>query len=422
MTEQLGHVVEIAMNGQWTEIRDMFAPPLQAMVSPDALKAAWTAELDKHGQITAVGTPVREQDDIRIPITFDQGELTVVVSADAAGRLTGIRLVPTVDEQWEPPTYATISEFEEQEVLLGTGPLAVGGTLSVPHQPTPCPAIVLLAGSGPLDRNETIGRNKPFKDLAWGLASRGIAVLRFDKVTHAHPDLLTREFTARDEYVPDARAAVALLRAHKSIDPKQIFLLGHSLGGSMAPQVADEDPTIAGLVILAGGTQPLHWAAVRQVKYLASQSPDPDAARPVIEAMTAQAKMVDSPDLSPSTPDSELPFNTPAPYWLSLRGYQPAELAAKLAKPTLILQGARDYQATVTDDLPAWRNGCPDAEVHIYEAANHMFFSGKGPSTPAEYERVQHVDPAVIADIANWLTTPATPGEATHQRTQHHPE
>ena len=405
MTTQLVHVVELAMNGRFDEIRDMFAPPLRVMVSADSLKAAWQAETDQHGQVTKVGTPTQEQDGVRIPVTFEHGEMTVIVSATDKGELTGIRLAPTITEQWEPPPYAMPTEFDEQEVLLGSGPLAAAGTLSMPRQPRPCPAVVLLAGSGPLDRDETIGRNKPFKDLAWGLASQGIAVLRFDKVTHAHPDLVVpnREFTATDEYVPDAQAAVQLLLSQEFVDPKRIFVLGHSLGGTVAPRVAAAEPAVAGMIIMAGGTQPLHWAAVRQMSYLASQGPDPDSAKPVIETMTALARMVDSPDLSPSTPDSELPFNVPAQYWLDLRGYRPGALAATVAKPTLILQGARDYQVTVADDLPEWQTDYPAAEVRIYEDDNHMFLSGKGPSTPAEYERVQHVDPAVIKDIATWL-------------------
>src|SRR5215469_11621558 len=97
------------------------------------------------------------------------------------------------------------------------------------------------------------------------------------------------------------------------------------------PPVAAAEPSVAGLVIMAGGTQPMHWAAVRQVRYIASLNLETAAAsEPAIEAMTRQAKTVDSPDLSPSTPDSELPFGVPAPYWLDLRGYDPAAAAAAL--------------------------------------------------------------------------------------------
>jgi fermentation-respiration switch protein FrsA (DUF1100 family) len=124
--------------------------------------------------------------------------------------------------------------------------------------------------------------------------------------------------------------------------------------------------------------------------------------------MTRQARTVDSPDLSPATPTSELPFGVPAAYWLDLRGYDPAAVAAKLDKPMLVLQGGRDYQVTVADDLTRWRAGLadrPDVVIRVYEADNHLFFPGAGRSKPSEYEHAQHLDPAVVADIATWLTT-----------------
>src|SRR5206468_4132840 len=97
-----------------------------------------------------------------------------------------------------PPSYVDTSLFEEREVRLGSA----CGTLSLPHADGPVPAVVLLSGSGAHDRDETIGRNKPLKDIAWGLASRGVAVLRFDKVTYAHPEEVTSAFTVWDEYGP----------------------------------------------------------------------------------------------------------------------------------------------------------------------------------------------------------------------------
>jgi uncharacterized protein len=287
--------------------------------------------------------------------------------------------------------------------------------MSLPRQGGPLPAVVLLGGSGPVDRDETIGRNKPFKDLAWGLASRGVAVLRFDKVTHAHGQEVVKDpgFTVTDEYVPHAAAAIRALRQQPAVDAGRVFVLGHSLGGTAAPRVVAAEPSVAGLVIMAGGTQPMHWAAVRQVRYIASLDPATAAAsQPTIEAMTRQARLIDSPGLSPSTPASELLFGVPAPYWLDLRGYDPAAAAAALGKPVLILQGGRDYQATVADDLAGWEAGLtgrPDVTVRVYAADNHLFFPGSGPSTPAEYEPAQHVDPAVIADIAEWLISAAAP-------------
>ena len=398
-------VVTKAMAGQFAEIRDMFAPPLLPLVSAETLKAAWSGAVDKNGPVSTVGTPVAEPDGtVKIPVTFERGELTVVVSVDDQGHLLGIQLAPASAaapmRPWEPPSYARPEAFDEQDVMLGTGPLAVPGTLSVPREPRPCAAVIVLSGSGPNDRDETIGRNKPLKDLAWGLASSGIAVLRFDKITYAHGPQVApmREFTMTDEYVPDALAGIALLRSHPAVDPSRIFVLGHSMGGTVAPRVAAAEPSVAGLIILAGGAQPLHWAAVRQVTYLGNTA--------AVETLTRQAKTVDSPDLSSSTPDSDLPFGVPAAYWLDLRDYRPAELAATLDKPILLLQGGRDYQVTVADDLAIWRAGLadrPNTTIHVHDNDNHLLFAGNGPSTPAEYEPAQHVDPAIVTDIVDWL-------------------
>lgn len=383
-------VVEMAQEERFTEIRDLFAPTLRAMVTTDALQAAWAVELDRRGPVSSVGAPVSEPATagvvvVRVPVTCERGALTLMVSVHESGWLTGLQLAPASAAEpavpWEPPAYANPEQFDEQDVTVGSGPLAVPGTLSLPRRPEPRPA------------------------------SRGVAVLRFDKVTFAHPSEVktAHDFTVADEYVPHALAAVHLLGQHPAVDAERIFLLGHSLGGTVAPRVAASDPSVAGLVILAGGAQPLHWTAVRQIRYLASLDPETAAASdPAIEAMSEQARLVDSPDLSPSTPASELPFGTPAPYWLNLRGYDAVAVAAALDRPILILQGGRDYQVTVLDDLARWKTGLAhraDVTFRIYPSDNHFFFPGTGRSTPAECEPAQHVDPAVVPDIAGWLTT-----------------
>jgi dienelactone hydrolase len=239
-------------------------------------------------------------------------------------------------------------------------------------------------------------------------------VARFDKVTYAHGHQLAHvaDFTIDDEYLHHAVAAVHLLRQQPPVEPHRVFVLGHSLGGTVAPRVAIAEPAIAGLVLLAGGAQPLHWAAVRQFRYLASLDPTTAAAsQTTIDTITRQAQTVDSPDLSPATPASDLPFGVPAAYWLDLRGYDPAALAAKLGKPMLILQGGRDYQVTIADDLTRWQAGLaehPAVTIRVYDADNHLFLPGTGPSKPSESEPAQHLDPAIVVDVATWLTTRAS--------------
>jgi dienelactone hydrolase len=404
-------VVGLAREGRFVEVGDLFGERLRAAVSAETLRAAWANEAARIGPVRAVGDPVPEPAAaglvrVSTPVTGERGGFTVVMSVDGAGRLQGLRFAPPLSDSWQPPGYADPKKFTEREVIIGTDPRAVPATLTLPRRHGRRPGVVMLSGGGPFDRDQTIGPNKPLKDLAWGLASRGVAVARFDKVTYTHGHVSTDPaFTMVDEYVPHALAAVRLLQQQPGVDPQRVFVLGHSAGGKAAPRVAAAEASVAGLVILAGDTAPMSQAAVRVARYLAAANPG-QALQTSVESLSRQAAMVDSPELAPSTPTADLLFGWPASYWLDLRGYDPVATAAALGKPILILQGGRDFQVTVADDLARWQAGLAhrrDVTIRIHNADDHLFFRGEGPSTPADYSSPQHVDPAVVADIAAWL-------------------
>jgi hypothetical protein len=161
---------------------------------------------------------------VRTPVVFTNGQVTMLANVTDSDWVTGIQFAgadaAAPAQPWQPPDYVDPGAFHEEDVTICPGHLAVDGTLALPRTPGPHPAVVFLPGSGPMDRDETIGRNKPFKDLAWGLASRGIAVLRFGKVTLTHPGRAAY-FTVDDEYVHHATAATYLLRQQKTIEPSR---------------------------------------------------------------------------------------------------------------------------------------------------------------------------------------------------------
>lgn len=412
-------VVHLMEADRFAEIDELRVPALRDQVSADALRDPWQELITTYGPVARVGTPSSESavpnnTMVRILVTCERGAFAVVMAVDDAGGLQGLQFAPPEAAEpvapWQPASYVDPGSFTEESVTVDSEPWATPGTLSLPNSPRPVPAVVLLAGSGPADRDATIGRNKIMKDLAWGLASRGIAVLRFDKVTHTHGEALASvtDFTVVDEYVKPAVAAIQLLRDHPSVDPTRIFVLGHSQGGTVAPRIAAAEPSVAGLVVLAGATQPLHRAIVRQYRYLTALR-DPEGELdddPTIREITRQAALVDSLDLASSMSNQPPPLGVPFAYWLDLRGYDPVAVAAQLGKPMLILQGGRDYQVTVTDDLVGWQTGLadrPDVTIRVLPADNHLFFSGSGQSEPAEYEPAQHVDDAVVGDVAQWI-------------------
>jgi len=404
--------LDLARRGDFAAVLAMFAAGPQRRLTAEAIDAAWQTHVNRHGAVWSIEPSAVRSDSgmmvVTVVLRTPSTALEAVVSVDRRGRLLNLQVTPMA-APWAPPPYAAMDSFSEYEVVLGDRPLAVGGTVSVPQASAPVPGVVLLSGGGPFNRDMTMGENRIGADLAWGLASRGIAVLRFDKPSHTHRQWVAKnpDFTPTDEYVPYAAAAVDQLRADPAIDASRIVIVGHSMGGSYAPRAAVARPEVAALVLLAAEAEPMNRAAVRVMNHLAGLDSASPAMKEAAAAMAGLAANVDNPQLSRRTDPATLPFGYSGAYWLDVRDYDPVGTARQLGKPMLILQGGRDYQVTVDDDLALWRaglDGRDDVSIRVYDADDHLFFPGTGPSTPSGYEPRQHVDASVIADIADWIT------------------
>lgn len=390
--------------GNFDKAVEPFDQTMKRALPAGKLKEVWDGLTKQYGQFqraTETTTEkVQQYDVVFVTCEFQRGKLDTKVVFDG-NKVTGLFFVPG---QYRTPPYVDSSKFDEKEIQIGKGFWTLRGTLSLPKGPGPFPAVVFVHGSGPHDRDETIGPNKPFRDLAHGLASRGVAVLRYEKRTKHHPILMALSastITVRTETIDDAVAAVEALATEKKID--RIFVLGHSLGGMLLPRIGKGSPKIAGFISLAGSTRPLEDLVLDQTRYLLAGK-EPEKLRE-IERQVAKAKSV-----SEKTPSNELPLGIPARYWLDLRGYDPAQAAKEIGKPMLILQGERDYQVTM-EDFAGWKNALEsrkDVTFLSYPRLNHLFVEGEGKSTPAEYSVPGNVAKVVIDDIAEWIKGPGT--------------
>jgi dienelactone hydrolase len=398
--------LDLLRQGKFPEATQRFDTRMAASLPPDALRQAWSALGAQAGEfkneLSQGSEKVAGMTVVTLGLQFEKAALNMVVSFDAANRISGLGFTPRPPEASAVPLPQGLTE---ESFTVGAGRFALPGTLTLPSGTERVPGVVLVHGSGPQDRDETIGPNKPFRDLAWGLAARGIAVLRYEKRTKQHAGAMSQDLsiTVHEETIEDAVLAEQGLRRHPRVDANHVFILGHSLGAMVAPRIGQEDRAIAGLILLAGNSRPLTELVIEQTEYLASLAPNP-ATQGRIAAIKAQVARVMDPALPLNTPAAVL-LGAPAAYWKDLNAYQPGAVAASLAMPMLILQGERDYQVTMKD-FEGWRDalkGRTNVTFKSYSDLNHLFITGAGKSTPAEYEKPGSMSEAVINDIATWV-------------------
>ncbi|WP_434212162.1 alpha/beta hydrolase [[Pseudomonas] boreopolis] len=390
--------------GQFDEATRDFTPEMAKAIPADKLAAVWNALPAQVGALKQRGQPRQADTEahtlVVVPLHFERGDLNALVSLDQRDRIAGLLLQPAVPPA---PPLAADAGFSEREVQVAGLP----GLLALPDGAGPFPAVVLVHGSGPQDRDETIGANRPFLDVARGLAAQGIATLRYDKRTRARPqDFSGRDFGLDEETIGDAVAAVALLAVTPGIDPRRIHVMGHSQGGMLAPRIAARSGKVAGLVLWAAPARPLLDLLPEQNRYLLSLDGDYSAEdRAHVAEIERQIRVI----RDGSDPSARL-IGAPASYWRDADRVNPVADLAKLDLPVLWLQGERDFQVT-RPDWDLWKKalaGNGKAALRLYPALNHLGIAGSGPSSLAEYHQPGHVDGRLIADMAAWVR--ARPG------------
>tara|TARA_R110002111_G_scaffold261826_3_gene335822 strand:- start:30062 stop:31396 length:1335 start_codon:yes stop_codon:yes gene_type:complete len=405
-----GFVNQIS-RGEFEKAVKPFDVVMTKALPAEKLKGIWKGLVSQYGSLQRIEETrteaLKQYQIVFITCQFERGKLDAKVVFTEQHEIAGLFFVPT--GSYRSPAYVNPAAFREVELTIGQGLWALPGTLALPAGNKRVPVVVLVHGSGPQDRDETIGPNKPFRDLAQGLASQGIAVLRYEKRTRHHRlkmALLSGTMTVKEETVDDAVAAVEVLTQTPRIDGNRIFVLGHSLGGNLLPRMGAASGKIAGFISLAGSVRPLEVLVLDQVKYLFSLDGTITAEeQQKIDVIKKQVETVQSPALSEKVTAAELPLGVPATYWLDLRGYHPARSAKTLEKPFLILQGERDYQVTMVD-FQMWKQALgsrDDVTLISYPGLNHLFMPGEGKSTPAEYSNPGNVASVVVSDIANWI-------------------
>lgn len=304
----------------------------------------------------------------------------------------------------------------EEKVIIGENTeYPLDGILVLPDKlDKPVPAVVLVHGSGPSDMDESIGKVKPFKDLAEGLSKIGIAVLRYNKRTFAHKKAFMKNssnITVKEETIEDAILATDLLRNDCRVDSNNIFIIGHSMGGMLAPRIDAEGGNYKGLVILAGSPRKLEEIMIDQNNELLNSM------NKVLQIIAGKQikkinkKFVNIYNLTDEeAKNSSITGKYVKAYYFKEMGEHPSPNYLKnLDKPILIMQGEKDIQVSIEKDFNKYKDLLKDKDkvtFKVYENLNHAFMPYTYESIKnarKEYSVEKHIENYVINDIANWI-------------------
>ncbi len=399
--------VKLMSEGFFSDAVALYDIHMQKALPVEKLKLTWESVEKQVGAFEAIEkvdlASAGEYQQVNILCKFETSSLNVRVVLNREKKVSGLWFLPYTTQVYSPHGYVDNVSFSDNEILFGLPGWELPGAISIPKGENKVPAVVLVHGSGPNDRNETIGPNQPFKDLAWGLASRGIAVLRYDKRTKIHGTRMTAEkTTVENEVILDALEAIKLLRKRPEIDVERIFLVGHSLGAMLAPEIAVRDGNLAGIILLAAPARTLEDALIDQLKYIASLKENKTNKEEVeFKSLIDQISKLEQNAIQPN----EMIFGAPASYYYDLKKRDQIAFARQLSIPILILQGGRDYQATMAD-FEIWQQALQThkkVKFIDYSNLNHLFIAGEGMATPQEYMQKGNVALEVILSITEWI-------------------
>ncbi|EKN70536.1 hypothetical protein BABA_05001 [Neobacillus bataviensis LMG 21833] len=303
---------------------------------------------------------------------------------------------------------------DEKIIVGGETKFPLNGILTIPNERNELvPAVVLVHGSGPSNMDGKIGNVTPFKDLAEGLSEKGIAVLRYDKRTFVYGKELKNEagLSVKEETIEDAILAADFLRNDSRIDANKIFIIGHSMGGMLAPRIDGEGGNFAGIIIMAGSPRKLEEIMMDQNDTVLNSLNKilQIVAKKQIAALSSKFDNIYN--LSDEEAKSTFTLGKHVrAYYFKEMGEHPSDHYLKDSdKPVFILQGEEDFQTSVENDFNVYKEILTDREnvtFKLYPNLNHAFMPsiyGNILKAKKEYKVPQHIDHQVINDISDWI-------------------
>jgi dienelactone hydrolase len=389
-----------------TAVVESFPDELQEgeMDATDALEAYWWGLYCQYGEVESVDDVTAAGGEVTVTFEFADATETATLPVADDG-LAGLRFSP----EWTVPDYVDEGSFTERDVTVDAGDVDLDGVLTIPDGDGPSPGVLLVHGHGLHDPDGTAGHSKILKDLAWGLASRGVAVLRYEKRPN-RVDLAPEDHDLDTLVVDDAVAAVDRLRAHDAVAEAAVFVAGHSQGGMCVPRIAERHGGVAGVASLDGPADTaLDQEDADAMRYRIE--PDGDLDEEQQQALEAEREAIGRLQRGDYDADETI-LGAPGALWESRYALEPVAAARDLDAAVFAAVTERldrDLQEplveTRRENYEGWQAASTgDADrVEYYEDVGHYFQEGPVPVRMTQLYFGGNVAGYVVEDIADWI-------------------
>ncbi|MCK5857502.1 MAG: DUF3887 domain-containing protein [Bacteroidales bacterium] len=392
-----------------------FNDEMSSKLSAEDLAKVWSQLESAMGKYKGMGESKGSQFEdfyqLETQLQFEKKNLRYRLAFDKDNRISGMYFVPYKSRGTQTLEMANNDKFQEMPIKVHTSDLDLPGTLCLPKGVKNYPIVIFVHGSGANDRDETIGPNKPFRDIAHGLAEQGIASVRYDKRSLVNPSTLLDigDRSLLDAVVTDdALAAVEFAKTIEGVDKSSIYVLGHSLGAMMAPRIAQKNAQIKGIIMMAGNARPLEDLVYDQYKYIFNEDGLSKTEKAKLREIHKEVRNVRHLKKRMASGERvKLPVTSDIRFWKAVNDYDQVKTAQSITQLIFIVQGLRDYQVTPRE-YKIWQHRLhkkKNVSFKSFAKLNHLFLEGEGKSYPKEYETKGSVPQYVISDIAQWIKT-----------------
>lgn len=396
---------------RYRKVWRMFDANMKEKVTVKRLKEVWRGIEEVSGQYEGVediqDNSIDGRQRYRALLRFENGIYRFLLASNEDNKIDALFIQAM---GYNLPDYGKNLKVGKRFLRFQTDTLLFSGELIVPVECNNCPIVIMVHGSGPNNKDETIGPNKVFQDLALGLASQGIASYRYDKRFFLYPELAEQPFDLYDETIDDAISAYTMIKADTSLHFGKHIMLGHSLGAFAMPLIADSLNDLDGAILFSGNARRIEDLIEYQMNYLTNYDDKLNSAeKKLIKKVEKGIERIRNGNYDENTPYADLLAYWPGKFWKGIAPYDPvAQLRSNTKTNFLILQGEDDYQITM-EDYALWRANVAtmnNVEMLSFPGLTHLFTPSKGQRPgPADYFIPNNVSYEVIVEIAAWIGT-----------------